>query len=187
MSGASARVSDGADPAAIAAAIAELLDELGAAGDESVRATGEDLVRVLMEFYGAGLAQIVSIARLAAGDALVHRLGADPLVATLLTLHDLHPVELPVRVGHALDTARRRLGSHGNGISLDRVDTHTGTVYVELAGGGCGSSSETVRDVVRTAVAELAPEVAAVEFTAEPAGPPLLQIGVRPPEFAAGS
>ena len=170
-----------ARPEEVAGTIAELLDELAA--DPAAHEVGEDLVRVLMEFYGAGLAQIVSIVRLAAGDTLVHRMAADPLVAALLTLHDLHPVELPVRVGHALDTARRRLGSHGSGIGLDRVDTHTGTVHVTLAA-GCGSSSETVRDVVRTAVAELAPEVAAVEFAAEEPGPALLQIGLRPPGTA---
>lgn len=174
---------EGTDPTQVAAEIAELLDEM----DGPLRSTGEELVRALMRFYGAGLSQVVSITRLAAGDSLVHRLAADPLVAALLALHDLHPVELSERVEHAVDTARRRLGSHGSGISLDRVDTHTGTVYVQLAGSGCGSSSETVRDVVRSAVAELAPEVAAVEFEAEPAGPALLQIGVRPPEFAAGS
>jgi Fe-S cluster biogenesis protein NfuA len=176
------------DPGAVAGTIADLLDELSA--DDTAREVGEDLVRVLMQFYGAGLAQMISIVRLGAGDTMVHRMAADPLVAALLTLHDLHPVELPVRVGHALDTARRRLGSHGSGIALDRVDTHTGTVHVTLAA-GCGSSSETVRDVVRSAVAELAPEVAAVEFAAEAPGPALLQIGLRPPDAptvaAAGS
>lgn len=173
------------DPGRIAGRIAELLDEL--AGDPAAREVGEDLVRVLMQFYGAGLAQMVSITRLGAGDTLVHRMAADPLVAALLALHDLHPVDLPTRVGHAVDTARRRLGHHGTGISLERVDTHTGTVHVALAP-GCGSSSETVRDVVRTAMAELAPEVAAIEFATEPAGPALLQIGVRPPtRSVAGS
>ncbi|PVZ11834.1 NifU family protein [Actinomycetospora cinnamomea] len=176
---------EGTDPGAVAATIAELLDEL--AEEPAAREVGEDLVRVLMQFYGAGLDRIVSIARLGGGDALVHRLAADPLVAALLALHDLHPVELPVRVGHALDTARRRLGSHGGGVALDRVDTHTGTVHVTLAA-GCGSSSETVRDVVRTAVTELAPEIAAVEFTSEEPGPTLLQIGLGPPGVpAAGS
>lgn len=176
---------EGRDPGAVAATIADLLDELPA--DPAARQVGEDLVRVLMEFYGAGLARVVAIVRLGAGEQMVHRLAADPLVAALLALHDLHPVELPTRVGHALDTARRRLGSHGSGIALERVDAHTGTVHVTLAP-GCGSSSETVRDVVRTAVAELAPEVAAVEFGTEPAGPALLQIGLgppRPPDVAA--
>lgn len=179
---------DGTEPQQAAAAIAELLEELSASVDPSAHAVGEDLVRVLMRFYGAGLAQAVSIVRLGAGDTMVHRLAADPLVAALLTLHDLHPVELGVRVGHAIDTARRRLGGHGSGVTLDRVDTHTGTVHVALAP-GCGSSSETVRDVVRTAVAELAPEIAAVEFAAQAAAPALMQIGRRPPEtaVAAGS
>src|SRR6195952_3939901 len=176
------------DPGAVAGTIAELLDELST--DDAAREVGEDLVRVLMQFYGAGLTQMISIVRLGAGATIVRRMASDPLGASLRTLHDLHPVELPVRVGHALDTARRRLGSHGSGIALDRVDTHTGTVHVTLAA-GCGSSSETVRDVVRTAAAELAPEVAAVEFAAEAPGPALLQIGLRPPSAstaaAAGS
>lgn len=169
------------DPGVVAERIAALLDELTGDG----RAAGEDLVRVLMEFYGAGLERILEIVRLGAGDALVHRLGADPLAAALLALHDLHPVELPTRVGHGVDAARRRLGHHGTGVTLERVDTHTGTAYVALAA-GCGASSETVRDVVRTAIGELAPEIAAVEFTIEEPGPALLQIGLGPPGHPAG-
>lgn len=185
MTGGPAGRAEHADPAAVAEAVAELLDRLD--DDPRARDVGEDLVRVLMRLYGAGLERIVSIVRLGAGDALVHRLGADPLVAALLALHDLHPVDLPTRVGHGIDTARRRLGHHGTGITLERVDTHTGTVHVGL-GAGCGSSSETVRDVVRTAVGELAPEVAAVEFTAADAGPALLQIGFgAPTSTVAGS
>lgn len=176
--------SENQDPTTVATTIAELLDELPP--DTEAREIGEDLVRVLMQFYGAGLEQMVTITRLAAGDTLVHRLAADPLVAALLALHDLHPVDLPARVGHGVDAARRRLGHHGSGISLERVDTHTGTVYVALAP-GCGSSSNTVRDVVRTAVSELAPEVTAVEFATGTSGPALLQIGVRPPSSVAGS
>lgn len=172
------------DPAQLAQAIEEILGELAEAGEGPARA-GEELVRVLMQFYGAGLEAAVSVVRVAGGDALVHRLGADPLVSALLALHDLHPVDLPTRVGHGLDTARRRLGSHGSGIALESLELDTGTVHVRL-GSGCGSG-ETVRDVVRKALAELAPEIAAVEFVTEPAGPALVQIGMRPPEFAAGS
>jgi hypothetical protein len=141
----------------------------------------EELVRVLMRFYGTGLEQIVAIVRAGAGDTMVHRMAADPLVAGLLALHDLHPVPLEQRLGHALDTARRRLGSHGSGISLGEIDGE-GRVHVVLAGGGCGT--DTVKDVVAAAVSELAPEVAGVVFDAEPAGPALLQIGFREPSAA---
>jgi Fe-S cluster biogenesis protein NfuA len=178
------RGAEAPDPQQLAAAIEELLGELAAAGEGPARA-GEELVRVLMQFYGAGLEQIVSVVRVGAGDDLVHRLGADPLVAALLALHDLHPVDLPTRVGHALEVARRRLGSHGAGIALEGLELDTGTVHVRL-GTGCGGG-DTVRDVVRRALGELASEIAAVEFVTEPAGPALVQIGMRPPELAAGS
>jgi len=172
------------DAAQLAQAIEEILAELAAAGETPGR-LGEELVRVLMSFYGAGMEQLVSVVRVAGGEDLLHRLGADPLVAALLALHDLHPVDLPTRVGHALDTARRRLGSHGSGVALDHLELDTGTVHVRL-GSGCGGG-ETVRDVVRRAMGEIAPEVGDVVFLAEPAGPALVQIGVRPPELAAGS
>lgn len=169
------------DPAGLAGRIEELLDTVTAEGGPAVGYAAEELVRVLMRFYGAGLEQVVAIVRAGAGDTIVHRMAADPLVAGLLALHDLHPVPLEQRLGHALDTARRRLGSHGSGITLGGVDD-AGRVHVRLAGSGCGT--DTVEDVVAGAVAELAPDVAGVVFDREQAGPALLQIGLRPPEPA---
>ena len=131
---------------------------------------------MLMRFYGAGLEQVVSVIRAGGGDAMVHRLSADPLVAGLLALHDLHPVPVAQRLDHALDTARRRLGAHGTGITLGDIDDD-GAIHVLLAGGGCGA--DTVKDVVATAITELVPEVTGVVFDAEPVGPALLQIGIR--------
>ena len=58
----------------------------------------------------------------AGGPDLQRRVAANPLVGGLLALHDLHPVELATRLRYALDTARRRLGSHGVGIELTGVD-----------------------------------------------------------------
>jgi hypothetical protein len=169
------------DPPGLAQRIEELLERIAAEGGPAVGYAAEELVRVLMRFYGTGLEQIVAIVRAGAGDTMVHRMAADPLVAGLLALHDLHPVPLEQRLGHALDTARRRLGSHGSGISLGEIDGE-GRVHVVLAGGGCGT--DTVKDVVAAAVSELAPEVAGVVFDAEPAGPALLQIGFREPSAA---
>jgi Fe-S cluster biogenesis protein NfuA len=80
------------------------------------------------------------------------------------------------RLDHALDTARRRLGAHGTGITLGDIDDD-GAIHVLLAGGGCGA--DTVKDVVATAITELVPEVTGVVFDAEPVGPALLQIGIR--------
>jgi len=172
------------DPPGLAQRIEELLEHIAGEGGPAVAHAAEELVRVLMRFYGSGLEQIIAIVRAGAGDTMVHRMAADPLVAGLLALHELHPVPLDQRLGHALDTARRRLGSHGSGISLGELDPE-GRVHVVVAGGGCGL--DTVKDVVAAAISELAPETAGVVFDAAPAGPALLQIGFRPPEPAGRS
>ena len=168
------------DPQGLAGRVDELLDGIAADGGPGVAHAAEELVRVLMRFYGAGLEQMVAIVRAGAGDTIVHRMAADPLVAGLLALHDLHPVPVEQRLEHALDAARRRLGSHGSGLRLAGIDA-ADRVHVEI-GGGCGT--DTVKDVVAGAIGELAPEVADVVFDAVPSEPALLQIGVRPPERA---
>jgi Fe-S cluster biogenesis protein NfuA len=167
------------DPAGLAGRIEELLDRITADGGPGVGHAAEELVRVLMRFYGAGMEQMVAIIRAGAGDTIVHRMAADPLVAGLLALHDLHPVPVEQRLEHAMDAARRKLGSHGSGVTLAGIDAE-GQVHVKVAGGGCGM--DTIKDIVAASISELAPEVAGVVYDAAPPGPALLQIGVRPPE-----
>lgn len=165
--------SDRLDPGAVAERIEEVLDRL----DPRVRPVGEELVRLLMQFYGAGLEQTVGIVAAAGGDNLVHRIAADPLVGSLLALHDLHPVPLRARVEHAVATARRKLGSHGDDAQLLGIDDD-GTVRVSVPAAGCGTA--TVRDVVEEEVTAAAPDAAGVAFVERAAEPTLLQIGVRP-------
>lgn len=167
------------DPPGLAQRIEELLERITSEGGPAVGHASEELVRVLMRFYGSGLEQILAIVKAAAGETLIHRMAADPLVAGLLALHDLHPVSVEQRLGFAMDNARRKLGSHGSGLTLGEIDAE-GMVHVVVAGGGCGM--DTLKDVVASAISELAPEAAGVVFDAAPAGPALLQIGFRPPE-----
>ena len=74
--------------------VEELLAELGAQAGPQAAATAEELVASLVEFYGAGLAEIVQIISqdVEAGKRLMTKLAADPLVESLLLLHDLHPL-----------------------------------------------------------------------------------------------
>lgn len=171
------------DPGQVAGKIEALLDEIGAHADPAVHAATGSLVQLLMRLYGAGLEQVVTIVKLAAGDSLVHRLAADPLVSQLLALHDLHPVDMPTRVKHAMGSAQRRLGDHGSDVELLGIQTD-GAIRVRVTGSGCGVA--TVRDVVEKALTDAAPEAAGVVFEEVPAGPPLLQIGLRPPATATG-
>lgn len=123
------------DPAGLAARIEELLERIGSDGGPAVGYAAEELVRVLMSFYGSGLARMVAVVEAGAGATIVHRMAADPLLAGLLALHDLHPVPVAQRLEHALDAARRRLGSHGTGLALAGIDDE-GRVHVRVEGSG---------------------------------------------------
>ncbi|MEU8518796.1 hypothetical protein [Streptomyces sp. NBC_01216] len=154
--------------------VEEVLDRLAATGDRDACAAAEELVRVLMDFYGAGLARIVG----ALGDGLPQPLLADELVAGLLTLHALHPEDVRTRIARALDAVAEPLEQTG-------YDETTGVLRLRPSAdeGGCGCSGGEQAGTRRLedVLAAFAPEVTAVETEpAPPPEPPLLQIGVRP-------
>ncbi|MGH3252143.1 MAG: NifU family protein [Trebonia sp.] len=162
-----------------------LLAELRSRAGPQASATAEELVSCLVEFYGAGLTEIIRILGEdpEAGPRLLGRLAADPLVESLLLVHDLHPVDTGTRVQRALDRVRPSLGSHPGTLEYRGIDDQ-GVVHLglELSGHGCGSSASAVRQTVTEAVTEAAPETAGVdvEEAEAPAELPLLQIMRRP-------
>jgi len=159
----------------------------------SGRASGaaEELVRLLLGLYGDGLGHIMDAlaAEGAAGDAVRDRLLADPLVESLLLLHDLHPLDVDTRIQRALDRVRPYLGSHAGGVEYLGVGPD-GVARLRLEGSchGCPSSTVTVRLAIEGAVQDAAPEVTevVVEGMTDPPGPQLLQIGPRPGTAASG-
>ena len=169
--------------------IEELLARLRSA-DGSAAAAAEELVRLLLGLYGDGLSHIMDAlaAEGAAGEAVRDRLLADPLVESLLLLHDLHPLDVDTRIQRALDRVRPYLGSHAGGVQYLGVGPD-GVARLRLEGSchGCPSSTVTVQLAIEGAVEDAAPEVTevVVEGMTEPPGPPLLQIGRRPPDAAA--
>jgi Fe-S cluster biogenesis protein NfuA/nitrite reductase/ring-hydroxylating ferredoxin subunit len=125
-----------------------------------------------------------------AGAAILDRLLADPLVESLLLLHDLHPLDVDARIERALDQVRPYLGSHAGGVQYLGV-TDEGVARLRLEGSchGCPSSTVTVQLALKGAVEDAAPEVTevVVEGMTDPPGPPLLQIGRRPPDAGAAA
>ena len=74
--------------------IAQLIEDLATIAGAPVRQRVEELVRRLMHLYGTGLANLLRILGGDDGridDAARARLHADPLLSSLLVLHDLHP------------------------------------------------------------------------------------------------
>jgi hypothetical protein len=140
-----------------------LLAELRERAGPDAAGTAEELVGCLVGLYGAGLATIVGL--IGSDQRLLAQLIADPLVESLLLVHDLHPLDTQTRV-------RRALGRLDPGAELLGVDDD-GVARVRLSG-HCGAPAAAVEQ----AIADAAPETTGVELA--PREPPLLQITRRP-------
>ncbi|WP_328885659.1 hypothetical protein [Streptomyces sp. NBC_00316] len=169
----------------------ELLDRLTTTGDREVCAAAEELVRVLMDFYGAGLARIVdrlgAPADGGAGEGPFAALLDDELVSSLLALHDLHPEDTRTRIARALDSVR-------DPVEVVGFDEETGVLRLrpssaDSGGCGCTATPAAAQRSVEDALACYVPEVNRVEMesTATDREPPLLQIATRPPAGTAGA
>ncbi|GAB2445745.1 hypothetical protein [Streptomyces incanus] len=173
-------VRGGTDAETAGRMVEETLDRLAASGDRAACEAAEELVRVLMEFYGAGFARALDLLGRdpdrpvrEARDALL----GDELVASLLVLHRLHPDDVPTRITRALNAVPHPVENAG-------FDPATGELRLRLtgSGGGCGSTREAVEQAARDVLACLAPEVTAVVLEAATEREPvLLQIGAGPP------
>jgi Fe-S cluster biogenesis protein NfuA len=145
--------------------IEQLVTEIEALPDSKSRDMSVELVQLLMEFYGQGLARMMSLTAEsgAAGSETMSRFMGDPLVANLLMLHNLHPVDLPTRVERALTKVRPLLHSHGGDVELLGIDD--GTVRLRLQGSchGCPSSAMTLKHAIEEAIFEFAPDVAGLD------------------------
>lgn len=153
-------VSNTSDLQAVGEKVEALLAEFASASDPAIAGRAEELVGLLVDFYGAGLARILELLDEQAAAPLL----ADKAVAGLLVLHDLHPQSTEERVLAALDRVRPYLGSHAGGVEYLGLDDD-GTVRLRLAGScdGCPSSAMTVKMAIEKGIEDVAPEVTKVE------------------------
>ena len=174
-------MAEGHDVEATGERVEALLAELRSQAGPQVAATAEELVSCLVELYGAGLARITEIVGEdeGSGPQLMDKLVADPLVESLLLVHDLHPLDTSTRVRRAVEEVLPQLGSHAGNVEYLGLD-EAGVLRLRLEQSGC--SADTVRDLIEKAVAGAAPEAAgvAIELAQPPAEPTLLQITRRP-------
>jgi len=168
--------------------VEQLLASLRSQGG-AVAGAAEELVRLLVGLYGDGLSHIVAAvaAEGEAGQAMLARLAADPVIEGLLLLHGLHPLDVDARIQRALDQVRPYLGSHAGGVQYLGVSDGVARLRLEGTCHGCPSSTVTVRLATEGAVQDAAPEVTevVVEGMTAPPEPALLQIGPRPGALTA--
>jgi Fe-S cluster biogenesis protein NfuA/nitrite reductase/ring-hydroxylating ferredoxin subunit len=150
--------------------IEQLLTATDSAGPVA-RERAEELVRLVVDLYGAGLERLLEVVYDAGalGDQVLDRLAADDLVSGLLLVHGLHPYGVEDRIARALDDVRPYLGSHGGDVELLDV-SDDGVVRLRMLGScdGCPSSAVTLQLAVEGAITAAAPEVTAVEVSEAP-------------------
>jgi Fe-S cluster biogenesis protein NfuA/nitrite reductase/ring-hydroxylating ferredoxin subunit len=145
--------------------VQELQDRLERSGDSAVRAIADELVSAVVSLYGAGLEQIMAGLRAAGadGERLAISLADDPLVATLLLIHDLHPVSLEDRVQAALDSVRPYMESHGGNVELLSLEDGVARIHLRGSCSDCSASSMTLELAIKQALEEAAPDLAGLE------------------------
>jgi Fe-S cluster biogenesis protein NfuA len=158
--------------------IEQLLDELQATADARSFDRASELLRLVSELYGAGLARVVElIAEHAPG--LFGSLVEDELIASLLLVHGLHPETLTDRVQRALAQVRPLLAAHAGDVELIAIDAAAGAVKLRLLGScdGCPSSAVTLQMAVERSITEAAPEIVRIDVV-EPTPPPPAKVPV---------
>ena len=166
---------DGIDPRDLAGRVEALIADINGLEDPASRARAEELVRSVMELYGAGLERVVRI--LGDGDAegawAMERLVRDELVSSLLILHGLHPLGVEARVKAELDRLRQ---SFGPALELTLTTIDADLVSVRIGGRDLGCATDGLKQTIERALLAVAPELTRVEVQAAPPPPQLIQV-----------
>jgi Fe-S cluster biogenesis protein NfuA/nitrite reductase/ring-hydroxylating ferredoxin subunit len=167
------------------ARVQELTEQLEGVQDFQARAVADELVSSIIGLYGEGLERIFA----ALDDDVRDRLAADGVVASLMLIHGLYPIDLETRVREALDSVRPYMESHGGDVELLGIED--GVARMRLVGhcDGCPASESTLELAIKKALEETAPdleglEVAGVQERPAPAfALPVIQSGTAPPAW----
>jgi Fe-S cluster biogenesis protein NfuA len=167
----------------IGEAIERRLAALQARAEPRVFEQAVELLQLVSELYGGGLARVMELAQRHAPE-LIPIIAGDELLASLLVANDLHPDSLDARIAGALESVRPFLAGHGGDVELLDIDEQSGAVRLRLLGScdGCPSSAVTLRTTVERAIMDAAPEITIIDVE-EPAAQGVttpISLGTKP-------
>lgn len=144
-------------------ALDEVLQQVESIPDVAARSTALAAVQGLLEVYGEGLARLLDGVAERCGVEAVAALAEDELVAHLLLLHGLHPLDVYSRVRNALESVRPYLEAHGGNVELLGVEDGIARLRLHGTCTGCSSSETTLKLMIERAVQDAAPDLEAIE------------------------
>lgn len=149
--------------------IEELTSALYQAPNAAGREAARELLEVVLDLHGLGLARISAIVAAAEnGSSLTRLLAADPYARAVMLLHGLHPLSIEERLNEAIAGKRAQWSERGVEVQLLRAG-QTGA-QVRVHANGSGSAAECAREV-ESVLIDAAPDLddLVVEFDAAPA------------------
>jgi Fe-S cluster biogenesis protein NfuA/nitrite reductase/ring-hydroxylating ferredoxin subunit len=166
--------------------VQELQERLESSGNSAARAVAEELVSAIVQMYGAGLERIFGslVQDGADGERIAASLADDELVATLLLIHDLHPVSLEQRVQGALESVRPYMESHGGNVELLSLEGAVARIRLRGSCSDCSASSVTLELAIKQALEEAAPDLEGLEV--EGIAAPAMPAGMELPVVTSG-
>jgi len=137
-----------------------------ALSDTSARNCVRELIRAVLDLHKAALTRMWKLIT-QSGDSVNHlseRLVEDPLVSSLLLLHELHPVGLEDRVCKAIDALRPAL--KGYGYAADILEATQERIWIGLRTDrdDPGFSTHLVTPIVEEAILAVAPDVQRIQI-----------------------
>lgn len=142
--------------------IEALMQELAALPDPTAQTAAEELVSALLEMYGQGLAQMLTLiaSSNATGSALIDALAQDELVDALLLLHGLHPLSLEERVAQVLAELQPQLQAYGLTIELLQIKDNKAHLRLRGQSSDCATSLETLQTQIEEILYQAIPDLA---------------------------
>ena len=162
------------DAEALVGRVEELTAQLDTIGDPFAQSCAEELVGALMQLYGEGLERIMDAVGEEGSAGLRERLVDDGVVASLMLIHGLYPVDLETRVREALDSVRPYMETHGGDVELLGIVDGVARLRLEGSCNGCAASASTLELGIEKALQEAAPDLRGIEVEgATPAPVPI--------------
>ena len=150
-----------------------LLGEIEALKDPNARSKAAEVVQVLLELYGEGLARMMEVvAEGGESEKTFEVFAGDELVSHLLLLHGLHPLDVETRVVKALEEVRPYLQSHGGNVEFLGVEGGVARLRMQGSCSGCPSSTMTLKLAIEEAIQKTAPDLEGIQAEGVAEEPP---------------
>jgi hypothetical protein len=128
--------------------------------DPIARAAATELVASVLQLHSAALERILAIVdESTESRSLLNKFDADPLIRSILLLHDLHPLSTSERVTGAVRELEGRLKKRDASVELLGIEDET--VKLRLVNNGGNFDAEAL---VEESIRDAAPEISNVEI-----------------------